>query len=126
MADADTPSSDQQQHWSDKWLRNGEAVVVLFITLATVLLIVYGLGWATFCGQKAREVKLLDLSRELNNNWKILFILLVPLFYRSIRMFLERVEEAWGMKAPHKPRAAMPEQPNPQKRPEQKDNPEQD
>jgi hypothetical protein len=38
-----------------------------------------------------------------NENWKIGLLLLVPLFYRTVRAFLERVEEFMGMKAPRTP-----------------------
>jgi hypothetical protein len=43
-----------------------------------------------------REMELLEW---LSENWKILLILLlVPLFYRTVRIFLEEVREFWGMK----------------------------
>lgn len=34
----------------------------------------------------------------INQDWKVLLILLIPLFYQTIRKFLEEVEEAYGMK----------------------------
>ena len=62
-----------------------------------VLAIAFGVcvvGWRAFKGI-AEE----PLLKALSSNWQGLPLLLVPLFYRPIRLFLERVEEAWGMKA---------------------------
>ena len=35
--------------------------------------------------------------KMLNENWKVGLLILIPLFYRTIRMFLERVRKAFGM-----------------------------
>lgn len=34
------------------------------------------------------------------DNWKIGIIVLVVLFYGTVRVFLEQVQEVWGMKRP--------------------------
>lgn len=34
------------------------------------------------------------------DNWKIGIIVLVVLFYGTVRIFLEQVQEVWGMKRP--------------------------
>ena len=38
------------------------------------------------------------LMITINQNWKAVLILLIPLFYQTIRKFIEEVEEAYGMK----------------------------
>jgi hypothetical protein len=70
----------------------------LFISLAVVLLTVYGIGWLAFCDRQTRETRLLALARGLSDNWKIGLLLILVLFYRTIRTFLEQAEEAWGVK----------------------------
>ena len=49
--------------------------------------------------------------KMLNENWKVGLLILVPLFYRTIRMFLERVRKVWGMEAQQP--EAVEEKPNP-------------
>jgi hypothetical protein len=34
----------------------------------------------------------------MNENWKVGLLILLPLFYRPIRTFLEELREAFGMK----------------------------
>ena len=34
----------------------------------------------------------------VSQNWKIVLILMIPLFYQTVRTFLEEVQEAWGIK----------------------------
>ena len=67
-----------------------------FVTGATSF--VYEIGWVIFAGAD-RQLRLNDALKLLSNNWKAGVLLLVPLFYRTIRAFLERVEEVAGMKA---------------------------
>jgi len=38
-------------------------------------------------------------------NWKIILILMIPLFYQTVRTFLEEVQEAWGIK--RRPKQAL-------------------
>jgi hypothetical protein len=103
MAESES-SSKTGDGITDLVLRWGEvcivvliAVVVIAATLYQVLWIVFAMDWPT------REARLSTSLRMLNEDWKVGLILLVPLFYRTIRAFLERVEEAFGMKAPRVP-----------------------
>jgi hypothetical protein len=41
-----------------------------------------------------------DWITKIAANWKAVILLLIPLFYRTVRIFLEQVEEAFGMKRP--------------------------
>ena len=85
---------------SDRLLRLGEVCIVLSITFVVLLMVVYGLFWLAWCNQETRAVRLAGMAKVLNDNWKVALLLLIPLFYRTIRVFLERVEKAWGMEAP--------------------------
>jgi hypothetical protein len=49
----------------------------------------------------------------LNGNWKIGLLLLIPLFFRTVRTFLERAEKFAGIEAPRAPAAVHPAKPNP-------------
>ena len=79
-------------------------LIVIEITTVSVLavgvccLFVYEIGWVIFAGAD-RQLRLNDTLKLLSDNWKAGVLLLVPLFYRTIRAFLERVEEVAGMKA---------------------------
>jgi hypothetical protein len=100
MIDPTTHSSDRKEHWSDKLLRVGEVSVVISITFTSLLAIGYGLIWLAWCNQQTRAIRLTGLAKTMNENWKVILILLVPLFYRTVRMFLERAQEFAGIKAP--------------------------
>lgn len=39
-----------------------------------------------------------DVIAFVAKNWKIVLILMIPLFYQTVRTFLEEVQEAWGIK----------------------------
>jgi hypothetical protein len=94
--------ANQEESGTDKALRFGEACIVLSITFLVLLVVGYGLFWLVWCDQPTRSVRMVGLTKALNDNWKVTLILLVPLFYRTIRLFLERVEKAFGMEAPHR------------------------
>jgi hypothetical protein len=57
-----------------------------------------------------------EILTAVSENWKALLILVIPLFYRTIRGFVERMEEGpFGTKAPlppvsTKPPVGIPEQ----------------
>ena len=65
-----------------------ERLVVLAIAF-----VAFYVGFQTLRGTSEKP-----LLEALSANWKGLLLLLVPLFYRTVRGFMERVEEAWGMK----------------------------
>ncbi len=94
--------NQEDERNSDKLLRFGEISVVISITFVILLLICYGVYWLVWCDQQTRSSRLGQLAKSLNENWKVSLILLVPLFYRTIRIFLERVEKAFGIEAPHR------------------------
>ncbi len=68
-----------------------ERLIVLAMT-AVVLHFGYHVWRGTLSANEKEIVPILGTS------WKVVFLLMVPLFYQTIRMFLEEVQEAWGMK----------------------------
>jgi hypothetical protein len=100
MVDPSIQFSDRKERWSDKLLRVGEVSVVISITFTALLAVGYGLFWLGWCNQQTRAIRLTGLAKALNENWKVILILLVPLFYRTVRMFLERVQKVAGIEAP--------------------------
>ena len=53
--------------------------------------------WHIIRGNQS-EVSSAEHALEVcSQNWKGLLILLVPLFYRTIRTFLEKARKAWGI-----------------------------
>jgi hypothetical protein len=70
------------------WLVSvAERLVVLAIAC-----VVFYTGWLAFSG--ASSIWILSV---LSENWKALLLLLIPLFYRTIRTFLEEVQKFAGM-----------------------------
>ncbi len=64
----------------------------------------------------SRQSRLQAILTMLSENWKIGLVLLIPLFYRTIRGFLERAEKFAGITAPHAPVAQGPSVQNPSPR----------
>jgi hypothetical protein len=75
------------------WLVDvAERLVVLAIAC-----VVFYTGWLALSG--ASSIWILSV---LSENWKALLLLLIPMFYRTIRSFIDRMEEGpFGTKAPH-------------------------
>lgn len=71
--------------------------------------ILYQTVWILWADSACRQIRFAQSLKTINDNWKVGLIILIPLFYRGIRAFLERVEEFGGMKAPVK--KATPDQP---------------
>ena len=70
-------------------------VLELLIVFAVTFLI----GYVLFCllwGQN--PARLVALIGTINENWKAALILLIPLFYRPVRIFLDNLEEAGSFK----------------------------
>jgi len=77
-------------------------------------LIGYSAYWLVFGHDgSSQQARLTQLMKLMNDDWKAALILLVLLFYRTIRIFLEQAEEAWGVKR-KRPIIGEPEEnPNP-------------
>jgi hypothetical protein len=84
-------------HWLNWLLSVVEPLVVLVITA----LVLYSAYWLVFgAGQDPHRIRLLELMRAVSDDWKAAVVLLLLLFYRTVRVFLEQAEEAFSVKRP--------------------------
>jgi hypothetical protein len=100
---------EKADHWFDKrWepffercLKFFEFIIVAGIVLAVVVGLVFEAIWIFF-GVPApvmhtsalnAQDRLQRVAAALNTNWKLGLVLLIPLFYRTVRVILERMEE---------------------------------
>jgi hypothetical protein len=114
---------DKVEPWLDRLLKCLEVMVVLVLAFAILVATGFEIIWVFRGDQWPSQGRLATLLKGLNENWKVVFLLLVPLFYRTVRGFLERVEEFAGAKAPRSPKSASPEKPNPPELPQHEGNP---
>jgi predicted ABC-type exoprotein transport system permease subunit len=70
-------------------------VVERLLVLALGFLVFY-FGYLLLRGSFTQNQS--DILKSLSDNWKVGTILLIALFYGTVRKFLEEVHEAWGMK----------------------------
>jgi len=78
----------------DRALKTCEALIVICLTLALLGFISYQIAWIV---KGPHQERIKSTVAMLNENWKVGLLLLVPLFYRTVRMFLERVRKFLGM-----------------------------
>jgi hypothetical protein len=106
VSDAD----DKPNHWYstftgwelgfDRCLKVSEAVVVIVITLVLILLVGRQVHWVWIaCDSSARQQRIEASLKMVNDNWKVGILILIPLFYRTTRMFLQRVRKAGWFEA---------------------------
>jgi hypothetical protein len=57
---------------------------------------IFYVGYRFLSGRATTEDK--ELVTAASNNWKTVLLILIPLFYQTVRVFLEEVQEAFGMK----------------------------
>ena len=91
--------------WLNWLLSVVEPLVVLLITVLTSYI-----AWCLAISKSAdKQAHALALIKGIAENWKAVLVILVPLFYRTIRIFLEQAEEALGVKRPLRgePKAGM-------------------
>ncbi len=83
----------------ERWLIRLEFGIVCWITCLVFLITVAAGVWIT-CGCWHEGMHRLHQTLiSVNTHWKISLLLLVPLFYRPVRIFLFRVEKFGGMQA---------------------------
>ena len=90
---------DRPGFWSDKVLSAVETITVILLAAGIYSVVIYEVYWIWFGAEATRSARLEAVAKTLNENWKTGLILFVPLFYRTIRQFLERVEKFAGMEA---------------------------
>jgi hypothetical protein len=80
----------------DSWIAVFERVFVLLICLALVVLILF-FGWKSFHWHEATWTA---AAKFLDDHWKAAIVVSSPLVLRPVLLFLERAQEAFGIKAP--------------------------
>jgi hypothetical protein len=87
---------ERAPHWMDIVLSILEPAIIVGITL----LAIYASCWLMFGNENsAQHIRMIRMVVLLNENWKVGLILLLLLFYRPIRIFLEQLEQGpLGMK----------------------------
>ena len=103
-------AEDKSNHWYttfsgwelgfDRCLKISEAIVVITISLVLVLLVSRQVHWVWIaCSAADRQNRIEASLKMVNDNWKVGLLILIPLFYRTTRMFFERVRKAWWFEA---------------------------
>jgi len=99
----------------DRCLRVLEFLTVSGIAFIVLTAAIYETGWVLWgFSPPDRQTRMQTALTVLNGNWKVGLLLLIPLFYRTVRAFLQRVEEFAGMRtsrAPVATRTGKREQP---------------
>lgn len=109
--DSDKKSSsyfDKLELFLDRCVSCGEAFIVLCLLLAIISVIVFESAWVLWPSSEGHQARFNQVLKNLNDNWKVGLVILIPLFFRAIRAFLERLEEFGGIKAPHKVKTSDP------------------
>src|SRR2546422_552356 len=74
------------------------SVVEPLIVLGTTVSVSYGVWCLVRPDVNGRQTRIIASMKDINDNWKAGVLLLVLLFYRTVRVFLEQAEEAFGVK----------------------------
>lgn len=98
MNESESKSYSSLELFFDWCLKISEALIVTIITAVVFLFVVREVLWVWHaCNATIRQQRIEAALKMLNENWKVGLLILVPLFYRTIRTFLERVRKAFGM-----------------------------
>lgn len=90
------------------WTATGAIKAAETLTVLGVFGVASYIGWWLVFGdvKDPRHDRMLSLLGTVSDNWKAFLLLAIPLFYRTVRTFLEEVQEAFGMKRPSRPAEA--------------------
>jgi hypothetical protein len=114
MAEPSESWFDTVEPWLDRALECLEVVIVFALALGILVATIYEFIWVFTGDSASRQIRVVSIMRGLNQNWKAALLLLVPLFYRTVRRFLEQTEEAFGMKRKRPLPGESQTAPNPQ------------
>jgi hypothetical protein len=73
--------------------------VVERLVVLAIAFVAFYVGWFALHGDKQKSDALVQMLKALSDNWKGLLLLLIPLFYRTVRTFLERAKKFLGIEA---------------------------
>ncbi len=91
---------------AEEWLTHFEVFTVFSILLVAVLSVLHEIWWRV-CGGPWPEghARFGNALGQLDSHWKLALGLLVPLFYRTIRQFLQEAENIFGVNRPKRPKS---------------------
>jgi hypothetical protein len=126
----DDEQSEPLWTWVDTVLSAAEGATVILITVGIFVFALYFAYWIVFGPGSAvapistppedTHTRLLAALKTINDNWKAGLLLTVPLLYRFVRRFLERVRRVGPLDGrPRTPREAETIA-NPEAKPEKK------
>jgi len=100
---------------SDKLLFYIEVISVASIALGIFLFIAFEISWVICPISTNMQSRIEAVLKALNANWKVGLLVLIPLFYRTVRTFLELVQKGpGGLERRIQPEAEK--EPNPHKK----------
>jgi hypothetical protein len=105
----DDPTEDPKDLFLNSLLKWAEVISVLLVAVLIWIAVSFSAVYIIFGAGGNQETRTTTVLTRLNVNWKLGFLLLIPLFYRTIRDILERIEEAPGglrFPKPKKPRSS--------------------
>src|SRR5579862_4306304 len=92
-------SRHKTEFWAEGFLKLLEAFTVVLIVLLAFAATIYEIIWIRTGGSWSdTHARFRDALTQVDSHWRLGLALLVPLFYRTIRTFLEQVKEFMGMK----------------------------
>ena len=103
-----------QKEEQDRTLLLVEYYVVCFISFLIILVFVYLIAriFRGFWQTPGPYERLQTVLADLHNNWHLGAIILIPLFYRPLRKFMEEVKKIWGLeRAPQPPNKPSDQEP---------------
>ena len=90
----DEPQKDSLT-WAESCFRYLEVCTVIGIVLLAASACVYEIVWIITGGSWLdAHARFRDALAQVDAHWKIGLALLIPLFYRTVRQFMEEMEEA--------------------------------
>lgn len=94
-------ASEKSRDWlarleerSDTYLTVAELFVVLALAISLAILALFTLIWIVKTWSlQVQQDRLTTVLKTISDDWKAVLILLVPLFYRTIRKFIARIRK---------------------------------
>lgn len=69
-----------------------------YLFVGCIVVVVSYCGYQFVLGSAVEKAAVKEMLETINTNWKAFVIIAIPLFFRTVRVFLENVENVMGMK----------------------------
>lgn len=86
-----------------------EFLIISSLSIAILSIIFYYLFWIFFGIGDEISDRMSDILQQINDNWKIFIIIIIPIFLRPIRILLEQPEKMKGILHPPQIESSAPE-----------------